>query len=85
MISSANSAVQASIQAQKDIFARTKTQKNRSDLVFRVGIDCGEVRIDGDNLLGEAVNFAARLESFAQHGGISMEEMLIPFATLKNR
>ncbi len=74
--SSANAAVRAAIQAQKEIFNQTKTRSDKSGLVFRVGIDCGEVRIDGDNLLGEAVNFAARLESFAQHGGISISKAI---------
>ena len=40
----------------------TKLQK----LEFRIGIDFGEVFADGENLLGEAVNFAVRLESLAQ-------------------
>ena len=45
---------------------------NFQKIEFRVGIDIGEVFSDGDNLLGEAVNFASRLESFAQPKGISI-------------
>ena len=48
----------------------TKLQK----LEFRIGIDLGEVFADGENLLGEAVNFAVRLESFAQPNGISLSK-----------
>ncbi len=37
---------------------------------FRVGINMGDVVIDGDNLFGDGVNVAARLEAMAGHGGI---------------
>ena len=48
----------------------TKLQK----IEFRIGLDIGEVFPDGENLLGEAVNFASRLESFAQPSGISVSK-----------
>ncbi|MBT7760453.1 MAG: adenylate/guanylate cyclase domain-containing protein [Rhodospirillaceae bacterium] len=37
---------------------------------FRVGINIGDVIIDGDNLFGDGVNIAARLEAMAKGGGI---------------
>ncbi len=37
---------------------------------FRIGINHGSVMIDGDDLLGDVVNIAARLESLAPAGGI---------------
>ncbi len=37
---------------------------------FRVGINMGDVVVDGDNLFGDGVNVAARLEAMAAHGGI---------------
>ncbi|GIT72904.1 MAG: hypothetical protein Ct9H300mP28_27180 [Pseudomonadota bacterium] len=37
---------------------------------FRVGLNMGDVIIEGDNLYGEGVNVAARLESAAEPGGI---------------
>lgn len=37
---------------------------------FRVGINIGDVIIEGDNLYGDGVNVAARLESIAQPGGV---------------
>ena len=48
----------------------TKLQK----IEFRIGLDIGEVFSDGETLLGEAVNFASRLESFAQPSGISVSK-----------
>ena len=65
------------------LFAALAVQKNLSTynsgtkfqkINFRIGLDIGEVFADGDNLLGEAVNFASRLESFAQPKGISISK-----------
>ena len=66
-----DAALKAAIQIQKrlmDYNQRTKLQK----LTFRIGLDTGDVFADSENLLGEAVNFASRLESFAQPCGISV-------------
>src|SRR5262249_3800199 len=43
-------------------------------IAFRIGIHLGDVVVDGDDLLGDAVNVAARLESIAEPGGISLSE-----------
>ena len=37
---------------------------------FRIGINLGDVMVDGDDLLGDGVNVAARLQSLAEPGGI---------------
>ena len=66
-----DAALEAAIQIQKrlmDYNERTKLQQ----LTFRIGLDTGDVFADSENLLGEAVNFASRLESFAQPCGISV-------------
>ena len=39
-------------------------------IIFRIGINLGEVIIDGDDLFGDGVNVAARLESLSDPGGI---------------
>lgn len=51
---------------------RTRETKEPGDLRlrFRIGINLGSVVIDGDDVLGDAVNIAARLESSAPIGGI---------------
>lgn len=41
-------------------------------LVFRIGINLGDVIADGDDLFGDGVNVAARVEQVAEPGGISM-------------
>src|SRR4051794_779149 len=45
-------------------------------LRFRIGINLGDVVIEGDNLMGDGVNVAARLEAMARPGGICVSEMV---------
>jgi WD40 repeat protein/class 3 adenylate cyclase len=45
-----------------------------SQLRFRIGINLGDVVIEGDNLMGDGVNVAARLEAMARPGGICIAE-----------
>ncbi|HEX6091757.1 MAG TPA: adenylate/guanylate cyclase domain-containing protein, partial [Dongiaceae bacterium] len=37
---------------------------------FRIGINVGDIVIDGDDILGDGVNIAARLEGLAEAGGV---------------
>ena len=39
---------------------------------FRVGLNLGDVIVEGENLYGDGVNVAARLEALAEPGGISL-------------
>jgi adenylate cyclase len=41
---------------------------------FRIGVNLGDIIIDGDDIFGDGVNVAARLESIAEPGGICMSE-----------
>ncbi len=46
-----------------------------ADLIrFRIGINVGDIIIEGDDILGDGVNIAARIEGVAQPGGISLSE-----------
>ena len=40
-------------------------------MLFRIGINLGDVLIEGDDILGDGVNVAARLESISEPGGIA--------------
>ena len=43
-------------------------------LRFRIGINLGDVVVEGDNLMGDGVNVAARLEALSPPGGICISE-----------
>ena len=64
------SAVNAAIAIQKQISEHNQKIPDASKrLYFRMGINLGDVMVDGDNLLGDGVNVAARLEGIAPPGG----------------
>ncbi len=44
---------------------------------FRIGINLGDVMIDGDNLMGDGVNVAARLEALAPPGGVCVSDAVV--------
>ena len=50
--------------------------KEGGDFLFRVGINIGDVIAEGDDLYGDGVNVAARLESFSMPGGVSVTKAL---------
>lgn len=58
-------AVQCAIEVQQELAVDPQ-----NGLRFRIGVHLGDVLVDGDDLLGEGVNLAARLQSMADPGGI---------------
>ena len=71
------SAVEAVICAsdfQNTIKERNNSVPQEEQMEFRIGINMGDVVIEGDNLYGEGVNVAARLEALAQPGGVCLSK-----------
>jgi class 3 adenylate cyclase/TolB-like protein len=66
---SAVSAVLCAVECQQAIAARNG-QADSKPLQFRIGVNIGDVIVEGDNLYGDGVNVAARLESVARPGSI---------------
>ncbi|MEJ2122672.1 MAG: FlgO family outer membrane protein [Alphaproteobacteria bacterium] len=58
-------AVRCAVAIQRDVESRSGNLPENRRMRFRIGVNLGDVVIDGDNLLGDAVNVAARLESLA--------------------
>jgi class 3 adenylate cyclase/tetratricopeptide (TPR) repeat protein len=57
---------------QKLLAERNAHHATKERMQFRVGVNMGDVIIDGDNLYGEGVNVAARLEAIAGPGGVCL-------------
>ena len=63
-------AVRAAVKLQLAIARHEIDEPESKRVVFRVGINLGDVVIDGDDIHGDGVNVAARLEGLAKPGGI---------------
>ena len=73
---SAVTAVECASKFQKQVRERNADLGEDKKMEFRIGIHIGDVVIDGDNLYGEGVNIAARLESFSQPNGLSISNSI---------
>jgi TolB-like protein/class 3 adenylate cyclase len=63
-------AVQCAVEIQQGMAARNQGVPEDRQIRFRIGINLGDVIVDGDDIYGDGVNVAARLESLAEPGGI---------------
>ncbi len=63
-------AVECAIAIQKQMVERNAGIAEGKRILYRMGINLGDVLIDGKDILGDGVNIAARLESIAEPGGI---------------
>jgi adenylate cyclase len=67
---SAVDAVQNAMALQEEIAGRNDDLPESQRLVFRMGINLGDVIIEGDDIHGDGVNVAARLEALCEPGGV---------------
>jgi adenylate cyclase len=67
-------AVRCSVAFQKGVAERNKDIAEDRRIHFRVGINLGDVVADGDDLLGDGINVAARLEGLSAPGGITLSD-----------
>ena len=66
---SAVDAVTCAIEIQRQVRDRD-TGGEADPIRFRIGINVGDIIIEGDDILGDGVNIAARIEGIAEPGGI---------------
>lgn len=67
-------AVRCAVEIQDAVGAENRDLPVAKQMWFRIGINLGDVMQDSDDLYGEGVNVAARLESLADPGGIMVSE-----------
>ncbi len=65
-------AVRGAIEVQRAMALENATVAPEQRIDFRIGINLGDIVVDGDDVLGDGVNVAARLEGIAAPGGISI-------------
>ena len=65
-------AVACAVAMQHDLTARNAALPAPRQMVFRIGINLGDVLVEGDRLYGDGINIAARLEGLAAGGGICL-------------
>ena len=63
-------AVSCAAQVQRGMIERNAQERGGRRIEFRVGINLGDIIADGDDIFGDGVNVAARLEALAERGGI---------------
>jgi TolB-like protein/class 3 adenylate cyclase len=63
-------AVECAIAIQKLMVERNAETPEARRIVYRIGVNLGDVLIEGDDILGDGVNIAARLEGLCEPGGV---------------
>jgi adenylate cyclase len=69
---SAIEAVECAIAVQEEIDKENENRPIGEQMRFRIGVHLGDVIVEGDNLFGDGVNIAARLQGLAEPGGICL-------------
>jgi adenylate cyclase len=85
--SSVVDAVRCAVEVQRGMVDRNSEIAEDKRITFRVGVNLGDVIADGDDIFGDGVNVAARLEGLAEPGGICISRTVrdhigdrLPFA-----
>jgi adenylate cyclase len=80
---SAVDAVLCAAAVQAGMAKRTASEAEEERIKFRIGINIGDLIVEGDDLYGDGVNIAARLESLAEPGGICISSKV--YQEIKNK
>ena len=80
---SAVSAVICAKEFQKLVRERNANVTEDAAMEFRIGLNMGDVIVEGENLYGEGVNVAARLEALSQPGGVCLSKSILDFVNKK--
>ncbi|MDH3692326.1 MAG: adenylate/guanylate cyclase domain-containing protein [Gammaproteobacteria bacterium] len=67
-------ALACAVEIQRGMAERNQNESAEQCIEFRMGINLGDVIIEGDDIYGDGVNVAARLEGLAQPGGVCISE-----------
>jgi adenylate cyclase len=63
-------AVQCAVEIQQEIPSQSSDPPHAQQMRFRIGVNLGDVIVDGSDIFGDGVNIAARLQELAEPGGV---------------
>jgi class 3 adenylate cyclase len=63
-------AIACAVAIQRGLLSRNEQVPESRRLVFRIGVNIGDIIVDGNDIFGDGVNVAARLESLCDPGGV---------------
>jgi adenylate cyclase len=63
-------AVQCAVEVQQEISNQDSDPPDAHPMRFRIGVNLGDVMVDGSDIFGDGVNIAARLQELAEPGGV---------------
>jgi len=70
-------AMRCALEMQEGMVTRNADVPKERRIDFRVGVNLGDIIVDGDDIHGDNVNIAARLEGLAQPGGICISQTVL--------
>ncbi len=70
--SSVVNATRCAIEVQKGMVERNKGIDEDRRITFRIGVNVGDIIVEGEDILGDGVNVAARLQEIAEPGGVAI-------------
>lgn len=76
-------AVNSVVEMQRDLAHRAEAQPAERRMQFRMGVNLGDIIIDDDDIFGDGVNIAARLQAIAPPGGVMISEQV--FESVANK
>ncbi|GAB4517492.1 MAG: adenylate/guanylate cyclase domain-containing protein [Roseibium sp.] len=71
---SVTEAVQCAVDIQNELSLRNAELPDMNRMEFRIGINLGDIMVEGDDIYGDGVNVAARLQELAPRGGIMLSQ-----------
>ena len=69
-------AVTFAVEVQKMMIERNAGVPEDQRITYRIGINIGDIIVEGDDIYGDGVNIAARIEGLAEPGGICLSDMV---------